>query len=237
MTAIMSAFKRFLSGILDDFMLTVCILAPIIMGAALRFGIPILENFLCRTFSESYILKPYYLIFDLLLVVMTPMMLAFSGVMTTLEELDNGTAKYLMVTPVGKTGYLTSRICVLPAAGIIYSVIVIIIFGISDINLLMNFLLSVTSAVTGIIVSFLVVAFAGNKVEGMALTKLCGIFILGIPAVFFLPTPISYLCGVIPSYWFTLMAKSDNYIYALPTLATSAVWFILIYKKFYSKLV
>ena len=58
MTAIMSAFKRFLSGILDDFMLTVCILAPIIMGAALRFGIPILENFLCRTFSESYILKP-----------------------------------------------------------------------------------------------------------------------------------------------------------------------------------
>ena len=237
MKAVMNAFKRFLSGILDDFMLSVCIHAPVIMGAALHFGIPMLENFLCRTFSESNILKPYYLIFDLLLAVMTPMMLAFSGVMTTLEELDNGTAKYLMVTPIGKTGYLTSRICVLPTACIVYSVIVITIFGISDINLMMNFLLSVTSAVTGIIVSLLVVAFAGNKVEGMALTKLCGIFLLGIPAVFFLPTPISYLCGVIPSYWFTLMAKSNNYIYVIPTLAVSAVWFTLIYKKFSSKLV
>ncbi len=237
MKAVMNSFRRFFSGVLNDYMLVACILAPLIMGAAFHFGIPSLESYLCKTFTKLSVLSPYYLVFDLLISVMTPVMFSFSGVMTTLEELDNGTARYLMVTPVGKKGYLLSRIGIPSIVGIVYGIIVIAVFGLSGISIVMNIAVSVLCAVTGIITSMIVIAFAGNKVEGMALIKLSGIIILGIPAMFFLPSPIMYVSGVLPSSWFTLMARSGNYLYSLPALLVSAIWMTLLYKKFSSKLI
>lgn len=237
MKAVFVSFRRFLGGVLDDYMLTACLLMPIIMGAAFRFGIPALEEYLCGTFSQQSVLAPYYLVFDLVIAVMTPMMFSFSGVMTMLEELDNGTARYLMVTPIGKTGYLASRIGITSAVSVLYSTAAIAVFGISEMSLPMNIAVSVLCAVTGVIVSVFVVAFAGNKVEGMALIKLSGIIILGIPAVFFLPVPLKYIACILPSYWFTEMSRRGSYLYAAPALLTSAVWLIPIYKKFAGKLV
>lgn len=237
MKAILISFLKFLRGVLDDFMLIACILMPLIMGAAFRFGIPALEKYLCSAFSKQSVLEPYYLIFDLTIAVMTPMMFSFTGVMTVLEELDNGTARYLMVTPIGKSGYLASRVGITAAVSAVYSVIAVALFGIADMSVLMNVAVSVMCSVTGVIVSVFVVALAGNKVEGMALIKLSGIIILGIPAVFFLPAPIKYAACIFPSYWFTEMARSGNYLYALPSLLVSSSWFAPIYVKFSRKLI
>ncbi len=237
MKAIFLSFRRFLLSVLDDYMLVACMIMPIIMGGAFRFGIPALESYLCDTFSQQSILSPYYLIFDLVIAIMIPMMFSFAGVMTTLEEIDNGTARYLMVTPLGKWGYLISRIGITSGVSVIYSVIAVMFFGLANISFIMNIAVSVLCAVTGIIISVFVVAFAGNKVEGMALIKLSGIIILGIPAVFFLPTPIKYIACIFPSYWFTVMACNENYLYMFPTLLVSVIWVIPIYRKFTCKLV
>lgn len=236
MKAVLRCFIRFVHGVWKDYMLFACILMPLIMGALFFFGIPPLEAYLCREYLMVSILKPYYLIFDLVIAIMTPIMFAFSGVMTTLEELDNGTARYLMVTPIGQSGYLISRIGLCSVIGIIYSIVAIAIFGISGMSLLMNIVISIMCALTGLIVSIFVIAFAGNKVEGMALIKLSGIIILGIPAVFFLPAPMVYITSIFPSYWFTLMAKSNNYFFVIPTLIVSLIWLLIFSKKFSSKL-
>jgi fluoroquinolone transport system permease protein len=237
MKAVLRAFVGFLRGVIDDYMLVACMLAPLIMGVVFRFGIPQLESFLRESFSQPCVLSPYYLIFDLLIVVTIPMMFSFSGVMTILEELDNGTARYLMVTPIGRSGYLASRILICSVVGMLYSVAIIGFFGLSDMRLIMNLAVSVMCAFTGIIVSVFVIAFANNKVEGMALIKLSGIIIFGIPAVFFLPVPIVYVSCILPSYWLTIMAQSENYLYLLPTLLVSTMWMLLFYKKFSLKLV
>lgn len=236
MRAVFLAFRRYIEGILDDYMLIACSIAPIIMVVAFHFAIPALEQYLCDAFSTKAILSPYYLIFDLLIAVMTPVMFSFSGVMATLEEIDNGTAYYLMVTPIGKSGYIASRIGLPALIAVPYSIILMAVLGLSGMSLLMNIAISFLCAVTGIIVSIFVIAFANNKVEGMALIKMSGIIVLGIPAVFFLPTPILYICGILPSYWYTIMAKSQNYLYALPAVTISVIWLFLIYRKFSRKL-
>lgn len=237
MKAICSSFLKFVRGVFDDYMLAACMLTPVLMGALFRLGIPRLEMFLCTTFSQSEILAPYYLIFDLVICVMTPIMYAYAGVMTMLEEFDNGTARYLMVTPIGRSGYFVSRIGFGTAFGAVMSTVTIVICGLSGMSLGMIVLESVFCAITSLIIAVFVISFAGNKVEGMALVKLSSVLILGIPAVFFLPQPLVYLAGIFPSYWFTLVARERNLIFSIPTLLVSAAWFALLYRKFCRRLV
>lgn len=72
---------------------------------------------------------------------MTPILFSFAGVLVILDEIDCGMAKYYGVTPVGKNGYLASRI---------------------------------SGTLLAIITALFVVAFEKNKIERMALVKLCG---------------------------------------------------------------
>ncbi|MEG2687084.1 MAG: ABC transporter permease, partial [Christensenellaceae bacterium] len=110
MRRVLRAFVPFFTEIEHNFMLVACIIGPVLMGAVFRFLIPVLEKLLCDDFDLPQVLASYYIIFDLLLVIMTPILLCFAGVLVILEELDSGVAKYYVVTPLGKGGYLLSRI-------------------------------------------------------------------------------------------------------------------------------
>ncbi len=235
--AVYKSFRRFIAGVWDDYMLVACTLAPIFMGVAFKFGITYLEQFLCDYFELTAILSPYYGIFDLLLAIMTPVMFAFSGVMTMLEELDNGTARYLMVTPLGKKGYIASRIGIISILAVFYDIVMLLVFGISGMNILMQISISVLSAIIGLIISLIVVSFAHNKVEGMALIKLSGVMIAGIPVAYFVTSPIAYLCGIMPSFWLAKLAIEEKYMYLPATLLCSILWLVILYRRFDRKLV
>lgn len=232
MTGVMKCFKKFVSGVWDDYMLVGCLLSPILMGLAFKFGITALESYVCEHFGKSAIISPYYLVFDLVLSYMIPVMFSFAGVMTMLEELDNGTAKYLIITPIGKKGYLMSRIGMPSLIGILYSVVALLIFSIGDTTLLMKIVISVVYSLMGIMTSFIVVAFAKNKVEGMAMIKLTGIFMVGVPVAVFVHSPIQYVCGVVPSYWLSKIATDKNYLYILPGIAVFLIWMYFLNRRF-----
>ncbi len=235
MKAIFSAFRQFLKSIWGDFMLAACLFAPILMGVVFKIGIPLFEKFLCGYFEKSAILEPYYVLFDLLLSLMTPLMLCFSGAMVILEELDDGTAKYLLVTPLGKAGYLFSRTGVITVLSLIYNVIVMFIFSISDITWYNIIISVILNAIISVIVAMLVISFAKNKVEGMALIKLSGFMILGFIAAFFIKSPIGYITGILPSFWIGKLVADNSLLFILPGLAVSFIWIILLYDKFSNK--
>jgi fluoroquinolone transport system permease protein len=236
MKAILSAFRQFLKSIWGDYMLAACLFAPILMGIVFKIGIPLLEKFLCGYFEKSAILELYYVLFDLLLSLMTPLMLCFSGAMVILEELDDGTAKYLLVTPLGKTGYLFSRTGAITVVSLIYNVIVMFIFSISNITWYNIIISAILNAVISIIVAMLVISFAKNKVEGMALIKLSGFMILGFIAAFFIKSPIGYIAGILPSFWIGKLVTDNNMMCILPNIAVSFIWIILLYDKFSNKI-
>ncbi len=235
MRKILNAMKPFIQEITHDFMLVACLITPIFMGIIFKFALPLLEKVLCSEFQKAQIISPYFLIFDLLLAIMTPMMFTFAGVMTVLSEMDNGTAKYLCVTPLGKSGYLLSRIGIPSVIALFYDMVFLSIFSITQISFLMNLSISFSSVLLSLITSMMVISLAKNKLEGMALIKMCGFLILGIPAVYFIPNFIKYFFTILPTYWLTQLAKSQNYLFLIPTIAVSSIWILLLSSKFKKK--
>ncbi len=237
MKKVMYAFWPFVSEIAHDFMLAAIIFAPIMMGLAFRFIIPIFEKLLCNHFGVEAIIAPYYLLLDLMLAIMTPMLFSFAGVMVILGEIDDGTTHYLVVTPLGKYGYLLSRLGIPTLLAMIYDGILLGILSNTNPTLIMSFLYVFSGGLMGIITSLFVITIAKNKLEGMALAKLSGLLMLGLPAPFFIKNPIQYILSVLPSFWLGKLGASHSTIFLVPFLITAILWIVCLYNAFKKKLV
>lgn len=236
MNAFISVTRRFFAQIWSDVMLAALICVPLVMGMAFRFGVPALEACLCGRFAVDGILAPYYPVFDLLLSIMTPMMFTAAGAMVILDEADAGIARAIAVTPVGRNGYLASRIGVPALLSMGYCVGVLAVFRLTDLDVVRIVLLALCSGALGVVVALLITSFAKNKVEGMALSKLSGLFVLGLPAAILVPAPFKYLAGILPTLWMTELVTGKSLLYVLPALITSALWAALFAKRFSKKI-
>ncbi|MDD3205281.1 MAG: ABC transporter permease [Lachnospiraceae bacterium] len=236
MKKVLSAYNQFMKEIWRDYMMSVCLFVPVLMGVLFRFGIPVLDKVLCSKLGFTTLLVPYYAIFDLLLASMTPMMFAFAGVMVMLEEFDNGIARFLIVTPLGKSGYLMSRLGLSMILSAIYDMVLLYVCSLTKLSSILVISISILSSFMGLIVSLLVVGFAHNKVEGMALTKLSGFSIFGLLAAFFIQKPIGVVAGILPTYWIMKMQMSNQNIYIVPAIVMELAWITVLYKKFQKKL-
>lgn len=232
MKTILAAFRQFVRAIWADAMLAACLFAPVIMAVVLRYGVPALEGVIEHAAGVPQALTPYYALFDLFLSMMTPLLLCFAGVMVVLEELDDGTAKYLMVTPLQRRGYLASRLILLTAISLPYNVVLVALFSLSGMALGINLLAALVNALVSISVAMLVVGLAKNKVEGMALVKLSGFFFLGYIAAYFVAQPLAFAAGVLPGYWLALMARGGEPLWALPAAAVACAWIAGLYRRF-----
>ena len=180
MSAMLSATKRFFAEIWSDAMLAALVFVPLVMGLAFRLGVPALERYLCERLGTEAILTAYYPIFDLLLSIMTPMMFTAAGAMVILGEADLGLARAIAVTPIGRGGYLASRIGVPALLATAYCVIVTLAFRLSGLSAIRLCLLAVCSGVLSVTAALMISALAKNKVEGLAYSKLSGLFVLGL---------------------------------------------------------
>ena len=224
MKAFSSVTKRFFAQIWSNVMLAALIFVPVLMGAVLRFGVPALEAFLCERFAVDAILSPYYPIVDLVLAVMTPLMFTAAGAMVILDEADAGITRAIAVTPVGRSGYLASRICVPALISTIYCAVVLAVFKLTGMGVARILLLALCSGTLGVVVALMISSLANNKVEGMAFSKLSGLFALGIPAAILIPTPFKYLAGVLPTFWMTEIATGGSLLHVVPAIVSSALW-------------
>lgn len=60
---------------------------------------------------------------------------------------------------------------------------------------------SVISSFTGIFLAMMAVSIAGNRVEGLALSKLMGISFAGLILIWFIPAPYHFIMAFLPSFW------------------------------------
>jgi len=235
MRAIQKSFGLFLRQIADDGMLCMVLAAPLLAGSAFRFGVPALETLLCKTFGEASVLADYYLLFDLFLVVMTPYLFCFVSSMVMLSEYDDNTAAYLAVTPLGRRGYIVSRL-VLPALlAAVVTVPVMKFFALASWSVGGLLLAGLLGGALSVPVCLLVVAFSHNRVEGMALAKIAGVILLGLPVPFFLKGGAQYLFSPLPSFWIAKVFTGGGVFPLAVSLAASALWTLTLYRAFARK--
>ena len=140
-----------------------------------------------------------------------------------LEDRDEGTLLAIDVTPVGKSGFLAYRsgVTALVAFAITLFAWPLVI---PDATAGMAFFIAALTAAYAVAAAVVLPAIARNKVEGLALTKLTN-FAIVFPLVAFVPSPLRYIAGIVPTYWIgeLLAPGSLSLVIAAPLAVASSV--------------
>jgi len=107
----------------------------------------------------------------------TPIMYCFSFAMILLEEIDDKVARYFMIMPPGKSGYLLSRVGLPAVISLLFTPLLLLFFHISSMNTSALLSVSLLGATMAFIVALIIVSLSTNKLEGMAATKMVDVYI------------------------------------------------------------
>ena len=230
MKRILSSTIQVFRQIKSDPMMFAACFTPFIMGALIKFGIPFLERI------TDFSLQAYYPIFDLLLSIMAPVLLCFAFAMITLEEIDDKVSRYFSITPLGKSGYLFTRLGVPSIISAVIAFFVLLLFSLEKLSIGMTICLALLGSVQAIIVSLMIITLSSNKLEGMAVTKLAALTLLGIPAPFFIDSYYQFSVGFLPSFWVAKAMQNEAVLYFSIGLVVALVWYYFLTKSLFRKL-
>lgn len=230
MKRILSSTIQVFKQIKSDPMMFAACFTPFVMGALIKSGIPFLERI------TDFSLQTYYPIFDLLLSIMAPVLLCFAFAMITLEEIDDKVSRYFSITPLGKSGYLFTRLGVPSIISAIIAFIVLLLFSLEKLSIGMTICLALLGSVQAIIVSLMIITLSSNKLEGMAVTKLAALTLLGIPAPFFIDSYYQFSVGFLPSFWVAKAMQNETVLYFSIGLMVALVWYYFLTKRLFRKL-
>ena len=237
MNASCRMFGFMVKQISKELMMIMLVISPFLVGIFFKFGVPLLESKVLERFGYGDVIKPYYELFSWLLAMLTGMMFAFVGGLVVLGEIDDGIAKYIMVTPPGEFGYLFSRI-VFPAiiSGAV-TALILPFFSLAKLSVISLLVMVVSTVLCGIITAFLVVTISSNKVEGMAVGKISGLFGVTFFVPLFVKGTVKYLFVIFPMYHVGLWSEEGNVWYLILATVLFAVWAGTLYKLFRKKFV
>lgn len=236
MKAICLSFLHMLRFVRRDKMLLAACAAPLLAGVFFKLAIPAIERMATGQLSAAAILSPYYGLLDLLFSMLTPVMFCFAAAMVILEEHDDHIDGYLFITTLGRKGYLISRICIPCAIAFIITLALLPVFRLTDLSALEIVFLSFSGAMQGIIMALLIVTLSTNKLEGMAVTKVSTLLLLGVFAPYFMPDKIQYVLSFLPSFWVGKAIYDRNLTDMLVFIPVTFVWIYFLGKKFLRKI-
>lgn len=153
-----------------------------------------------------------------------PTMFCFVTAMVMLEEHDDRIDEYLIVTGLGKSGYLASRVFLPAAIAFVVTLVLLPLFHLTELTVLETLFLSLAGTLQGSIIELLIVTLSSNKLEGMAITKMATMMILGAFLPYFMSHPIQYVASILPSFWAAKAIYEQNVLFMLPAVGTAGVW-------------
>lgn len=196
------AFSRGdMKNILRDGLLVVSLFAPLLLALFIRIAFPWLADL--SYFHLQFDLTEHYPFALSFLTMFTPMMIGAMAGLILLDERDEQMLSYYAVTPLGQSGYLIYRLT-LPALGsTILTFLVLPLASLVELKYLALVPVVFLAAFQVPLVALLMGAFAGNKVEGLTLTKGLGFTFIGPALGYLAPHPWSYIGAIFPPYWIT----------------------------------
>lgn len=236
MKALFYCFVNFIHQIVRDRMLWAVCIAPVLTACFFYFGIPYAERLLCNYFQQQAVLSDYYLLVDLFLMLITPYMFCFASAMVMLTEYDENMAVYIAVTPVGKRGYILSRLVFPAVISFLATVLLLRFFALTEWPLWLLFISCLLTSFVNVAMALLIFSFSHNRIEGMAMAKLSGLLVLGLPVPFFLASPVQYLFSPLPSFWIAKLSLEHNPYFLMAAILSSMIWIGISYSKFKGKL-
>ena len=236
MRAVNKMFIYMVKQITQEMMMLMLCIAPVLVGVFFRIGIPFLENTVLKHYGFERMMIPYYEIFSWLLAMLTGMLFAFAGGLVVLGEIDDNVAKYIMITPVGMRGYLSSRIIIPALISGVFTFVLVPFFSLVHIGIARLIVMVISTMLSGIVTTLLVVAISSNKVEGMAVGKLSGLFGMVLFVPYVVTGTIKYVCCVFPMFWIGEWSLSGGWVKLIAAFIEFGFWIYILFLKFQNKM-
>jgi fluoroquinolone transport system permease protein len=198
-----------------------------LLAVVLRFGLPALaENFadnpdITFTLADFFpMLIGYISLFAGSLV--AGMIIGF----IVLDERDDNTIKALLVTPLPVRYYIAYRVLVPMLIAFVIILLNLLIINIALPEFWQIVVISAFASMSAPLIMLFFATVAQNKVQGFAMNKIVGTLGLLIFAAWFVETPLQYVIGLFPPYWFVkgywlAVANDPNWFLFL---VIGAVW-------------
>ena len=190
-----------LRNIRRDSLLLYLLILPWGLVLLMRSLLPVMAEWLAVTYQ--FALPPYYpLLLSVTIFLQLPMMFGLVFGLLLLDERDEGILKALQVTPASVEKYIFYRMAVTIILSVIFLLGTLPLTGLIKIPPLGEMLfLAFLTGLMAVCILLALVSFASNKLEGLALMKAMGIFLLGPFAAYFSPGKGEIFWGILPTYW------------------------------------
>lgn len=189
-------------GTYRDPLLVMLVLAPVIWTVGTVVLVPPLTTTLARRYAFD--LVPYYpLVITGLLMLTSIIIVGGLGAFLVLDEIDAGTLAALRVTPVSLASFFAHRAATVVAVTTVYVVATMSFSGILQPGLVPALIpIGLVTGLSSVVTLLLIVAVASNKIQGIAMLRLIGLVIAGLPCLaWFVDSPWNLAFGLLPPYW------------------------------------
>lgn len=191
-----------LRGTYRDPLLVMLVLAPAIWTVGTAVLLPRLAVSLARRYDFD--LVPYYPVAITGLLLLTSIIVVGGlAAFLVLDEVDAGTLTALRVTPVPLAGFFGYRAATVVAVTTVYVTVTIPLTGLlPSLPVWPLIPIGVVAGLSSVVTMLLIVGVANNKVQGIAMLRLLGLLIAGIPCLpWFVESAWNLAFGVLPPYW------------------------------------
>ncbi len=189
-------------GTYRDPLLVMLMVAPVIWTVGTWILVPRLTAVLARRYDFD--LVPYYPLVITALLLLTSIIIAGGlAAFLVLDEVDAGTLTALRVTPVRLSSFFLYRAATVVAVTTVYVVATMSFSGLLQPGLVPALIpIGVVAGLSAVVTLLLIVASASNKIQGIAMVRLLGIVIAGLPCLpWFVDSAWNLAFGLLPPYW------------------------------------
>ncbi len=213
---------------------------PVISMLVVTLLVPMLTKWLMEKYNFD--LTPYYTtIVSYFFVLIAPLQM---GVMTgflIMDEMDENILTALRVTPLPMIHYAAYRFFMVISLSLLCVLVLMPLTGLVHIPFFKLLPAALSATLSGPVFALIIAAFAGNKVEGFAISKAMGILGVAPVIAYFIKPPWQFLFGIFPTYWpvkafwAALDGSSDYWIFSLVGIVYLAVILVLLLNRFIRK--
>ncbi|BBX36545.1 antibiotic ABC transporter integral membrane protein [Mycolicibacterium mageritense DSM 44476 = CIP 104973] len=200
--ALLAFGRNDLRGTYRDPLLVMIIVAPVIWTTGVAVLTPRVTDMLAR--RNGFDLVPYYPLILTAFLLLTSIIIAGAlAAFLVLDEVDAGTLTALRVTPVPLAAFFGYRAATVMVVTTVYVVVTLSLSGILQPGLIPALIpISLLAGMSAVVTLLLILAMAGNKIQGLAAVRGLGMLIAGLPCVpWFIDTGWGLLFGVLPPFW------------------------------------
>lgn len=199
----LTAFGRNdIRGTFRDPLLVMVVLAPVIWTSLVAILTPRVTDMLVQRYDFD--LKPYYPLVLTAFLLLTSVIIAGAlGAFLVLDELDAGTMAALRVTPVPMSTFFAYRAGTVMVVTTVYVICTLAFSGILEPGLIGALIpIGLVAGLSAVVTLLLIIAMAGNKIQGIAMVRALGMLIAGLPCLpWFIDSSWNLAFGVLPPYW------------------------------------